>query len=48
MLILTSIKSPVAIANEQRVDPAAADNLRGALLGKTFRKPNKKWRVSKI
>lgn len=48
MVIHTVIKSPVVIANEQRVGTAAADNLRAALHGKTFRKLNIKWRVSKL
>lgn len=48
MVIHTVIKSPVVIANEHRVGTAAADNLRAALHGKTFRKLDIKWRVSKI
>lgn len=48
MVIHDVIKSPVVVANEQRVGTAAADNLRAALRGKTFGKLNVKWRVSII
>lgn len=48
MVIHNAIKSPVVIANEQKVGTAAADNLRAALHGKTFRKLNIERRVSQI